>query len=96
MNNAYAPCMNTDTAAPGKKVVYTGGNGREFDHKSATDAGLIPGMSYTLAESQDEGWSTNVYLRETADAKFPSGKPMYFNSVIFADVDDWKAHVAAM
>lgn len=96
MNHPYPPCMSIETANPGKKVVYTGGNGLPSDHERAASAGLIPGMTYTLAQAEVSGWSTKVYLQETANAKFPSGVTMYFNSVIFADVDDWKAHVASM
>lgn len=95
MFNTYAPCMCIETATPGKKVVYTGDNGTIYDHEQAQKAGLIPGKAYTLFEVEIRDWSTKVYLKEAEGVQFPSGIQMYFNSVIFADVEDWKNHMSS-
>lgn len=89
----FFPIMNVDTACRGKKVVYTGQNGQDHDHELAKSMGLEAGTVYELQDIAVHDCSSDVYLKSTEGMKFPSGRQVYFNSVLFADYEDYQAYM---
>ena len=70
----------------GKKVIYTGKGGTEYDKETANKH-LLVGARYTIEEEIVFSWHTNVYLEEIHDV-WPSGNRIYFNSVMFREENE--------
>lgn len=76
-------------ALPGHRVKVTERTsqaGDSYDAKKVSEH-LEIGKIYTVLRTEVHNWSTDVYLQEFEDFRYPSGRPIHFNSVNFEDVD---------
>ena len=75
-------CAPTTQPVIGKKVVYTGFNGYDYQHENN---GLLIGKEYIVSEIEVDSSTTRVWL-EGMGEKYTD----YFNSVLFCTPEQYK------